>query len=805
MSDLRYAVRTLLKNPGFSAVVVITLALAIGATTAIFSVMNAVLFRPLPVEDPDRLVILMHRRSYSYPLFRDIQDRQRLFSGIFASSGQQPVYQAALENGAAIGPLNVGIVSGDYFRVLGVRPAAGRTLTADDDRTPGAHPVAVISHRFWERQFSRASSAVGFTLRLRQTPFTIVGIAPDGFFGESAGESPDLWVPLTMQPEVQGKSALEGRTKTWLKIFGRLADGVSVPQAEAAMTGVIREIVASGVEPLERGDRVEDHRIELRAGAKGWAGLRRYFERPLWVLASVVGLVLLIACCNVAGLHLVRATARRHEIAVRLALGCSRLRLARQLVMESLLLSFAGGAMGLWLALFGSEALVALVSDPSEPFILHLQPDWRVLSFTGAVSLVTGLFFGLAPARQALRATLGGTLQSPLRHSQGRATRRVGKTLVVAQVAISLTLLVAAGLFVRTLTNLLSIETGFERRDLLLVGVHDEPALPADRLALVHQQLNAVPGVRSASFATDELMTEGSWTSVFSRPGDVQRPRAPQVRAIAVSPEYFPTVGIPLIAGRDFTAGDQPAAPRIAVVNETLARKYFGEASPIGSRATLGREFDPSKAFEIVGVVRDARYDDLRSPAQPMVYLPIFQHGEAFESVEVRAAANPAAVAAAVRRVLEQHRVVVLDVRTMDEQVARTLSEERMFVRLCGTFALLALLLACVGLYGMLAFTVAQRTPEIAVRMALGASQARVLRQVLGEAGLLVGLGLTLGVATTLAAVRGLSGLLFGLTPTDPVTMAAAVGTLGLIALFAAYLPARRAARVEPMAALRAE
>jgi len=375
----------------------------------------------------------------------------------------------------------------------------------------------------------------------------------------------------------------------------------------------------------------------------------------------------------------------------------------------------------------------------------------------------------------------------------------------VAQVAISLTLLVAAGLFVRTVTNLLGVEIGFERRNLLLVAVHDEPALPADRYAALHEQLNAVPGVRSASFATSELMTEGAWTSVFSRPGDVRQPKAPQVRATAVSPAYVETVGMRIVSGRAFTLRDAAAAPRVAVVNETLARKYFGGASAIGARAFLGREFDASKAFEIVGVVRDARYDDLRTPAQPMAYVPIFQHGEAFESVEVRSAANAAAVAASVRRVLQEHRLVVRDVRTMDEQIARTLNEERMFARLCAAFALLALLLACVGLYGLLAYAVAQRTPEIAVRMALGATQTRVLRQVLGEAALLVAAGVAVGLMATFATVRGLSGVLFGLTPTDPATIAAAAGVLGAIALAAAYLPARRAARVDPMTALRAE
>jgi predicted permease len=824
LQDARYSLRALAKSPGFAAVAILTLALGIGANTAIFTVFDAVLLRMLPIQKPESLLLVaqMNQRgydSYSYPVFRELRGRQQVLSAMFGSAGQHQIYKAALSGPGGMRPLdalNVSIVSGEYFGVLGVQAIAGRVFTADDDRVPGGHPVVVISHGFWERQLGRSPEALGAQLQLRETLFTIIGITPRGFFGEAVGESPDVWAPMMMQPQLVGQNFLsdsggkfDGSNVRWLKAFGRLKAGVERRQAEAQMTVALQQVWSEilAQKPSDQ-ERAADYRIELQPGGQGWLGWQRVFSKTLWVLMGMVSLVLLLACCNIANLLLSRATSRRREIAIRLAVGCGRGRLVRQLLTESVLLALLGGTAGLYLAWSGSGLLVQLVADPNEPFLLDLQLDARLLAYTFGVSVLTGVLFGLLPALQARAVSLDAALRPARGAGQGFREQRATRALVCGQVALSLFLLIMAGLLVRSLRNLHDLDPGFERHHVLLMDVHEGmlSKTPPEIQRPLEEALRQIPGVRSASLSMIGLMQQGSWTSIIT-PQGVQNEQGGPVRMLlnAVTPSYFETTGMRMLAGRGFEWSDTEQAARVAVINETLARELFGRQDPLGKLASQSKEFEPEEAFEVVGVVADAKYHNLREESRAIVYFPLAQAGPTFLSVELRTAGEPLAVAQAAREALRGHDILVREVKTLEEQAGRTISQERMLASLGGFFGLVALALASIGLYGVLSTAVARRTNEIGLRLALGARRGDVLGLWLREAGVLVAIGIVLGLPAALAATRWIESFLFGLTPTDPLTIAAAIAVLGGVAALAAYLPARRAANLDPMEALRYE
>jgi predicted permease len=840
--DLRFGVRMLGKSPSFTFVAVLSLALGIGANTAIFSLVDAVLLKSLPVRNPEQLVVVRpvhgnQDRDFNFPIFREIARRQDALTGIFAS-GSVDILRASLEGYGELqlaGGLRGRLVSGNYFSVLGVTAVRGRVFTEEDDQVPGVGgpqgPVAVISHGFWERQFARDVSILGRTITLNDAAFTIVGVTPREFFGEAVGVLPDIWLPIQMQPRLGTRSLLEVRTATWFRTMGRLKPGIDERQATTALTVLYRQLLADEIASgkgslIHQAPKLEDVRVEFEPGSKGFAALRMRFSQPLRLLMAVVGLVLLIACCNVANLLLARSASRQKEIGIRLALGSGRGRLVRQLLTESMLLAIVGGIAGLLLAAWGSEFLLGLASAAGSPIQLDLRPDWRVLAFTLAVSMLTGILFGLMPALVAAGVDLNPSLKESSGSQSGSPPRqRFSRTLVVWQVALSLVLLVGAALLVRSLQNLRAFDAGFERDNVLLLTVTADPAAlkPPEIAALalqVHQRLNALPGVRSASLSGYALLSGSATTAPVRVPGSNVNPETDgEVRQNWVSNRYFETLGMKLLLGRDFGPEDTATSPKVAIINETMSRHYFGQQSPLGKLVyfpksdALGRyipfaaQLDRDQAVEVVGVIRDAKYDNLRQRTPRMTYLPWVQGQGRVSAIEVRTMGNPSAMTGQIRQALKEinSNLVLRSVRTLEDQVNRTLADERLIAKLLSFFGALALLLACVGLYGLMSYAVVRRTREIGIRMALGAQRAVMLRMILRETMLLVGIGIVLGVPGALAATRLVEKYLFGLKPTDPATIVLAALLMLAVATLAGYLPARRASRTDPTVALRYE
>jgi len=847
--DLRFSARLLAKSPGFTLVVVLSLALGIGANTAIFSLIDAIMLKMLPVKNPEQLQTLNwayhasawpeglwhsystgpcpHETeftlgcSFSYPTFEDIRAQNEVFSHVFALTGAGPL-NLSLNGHAAL--VQGEFVSGDYFSGLGVQALSGRTFTGDDDK-PSASPVAVVSYGYWGRRFGRDPAVVGKVVTLNGVPFTIVGVTPPEFFGAEPGRSPEVWIPLRMEPLVNAarwfqpeKSPFNQRDHWWLRIMGRLKPGVSEQQARAALDVIFRQSITAGLASPPKPEKLPW--IWLVPGGKGIETLRREFSKPLFVLMTVVGLVLLIACANVANLLLARATTRQKEIAVRSALGAGRRRLIRQLLTESVLLAFVGGGVGLLMAYWGTRLLVGLMTTSWLSINLDTRPDWRVLSFTTTVSVLTGLLFGLAPALQSTRVNLVPALkENPGNLVAG--TRPIGKVrlglakgLVISQVATSLLLLIGAGLFVRTLVNLETLDVGFNRRNLLLFGI--DPTLSGykgQRLANLYRELQerlqALPGVKSVSLSQHSLISGSYNSNDISIEG--YKPRLGEdmeAATLSVAPRFFETMGIPLLLGRTIGPQDNESAPKVAVINQAMARRFFPGENPVGKRFSWG---DGKKGYdiEIIGVVRDAKYHQVRGEAPPTVYVPYSQKLDWLGPMhfEVRTAGDPHDWIPAVRQMMQsvEENVPLFDVKTQTEEIDETLFQERLFAKLTSFFGLLALLLACIGLYGIMAYAVVRRTNEIGIRMALGAQRSDVLGMVLGESLLLVTVGIALGLPVALAATRLLKSFLFGLTPNDPVAIVASILLMAAVAAFAGYLPARRASRVDPMVALRYE
>jgi predicted permease len=834
--DLRYGFRLLGKSPGFTAVVVLSLALGIGANTAIFSLIDAVMLRMLPVKSPEQLVLLSWASpkweatyhnysgwggcggkpgmksgcSFSYPVFEDIQAHNGVFSEVLADGGMDEVNLVL--NGRA-GLTETEPVSGGYFATLGVQPILGRAITPEDDR-PGAVPVAVIGEGLWERRFGREASALGRAVSINGATFTIVGVAPARFAGLQPGFRKDLWIPLAMLPNVRPSmkaSMFHQRDAWWVIVVGRLKPGVGEVQARAALDVIFRQGLTAAPKPQQL------PHIELSSASKGLEVLRQFYAKPLLILMAVVGLVLLIACANVANLLLARATARQKEIAVRLSLGAGRRRITRQLLAESLLLSLAGGAMGLILGYWLSDLLLALVAAGQMRISLEVHPDARVLVFTIAVSVLTGILFGIAPALRGTRVDLSPALKANAGSLFGSAGRRsrlgLGKGLVAAQVAMSLLLLVGAGLFLRTLVNLGNVNLGFNPRNILLFGLNlthsagkDHPTATFYRDLLA--RLQALPGVVSTSLSQATLVSGSLMRSDYSFEGYTPAPHEDMsADVLPVGPRFFETMGIPLRLGRSIELQDTERDAKVAVVNEALVHRYYRGQNPVGRH--LGGDREEKQETEIVGLVGDAKYDDIREQAPPTIYTP-YQLGKQNPKMvyfEVRTAGDPNALIPTVRRVVEQMEsdLPLLDVKTQTSQIDEMLVQERMFAKLTSAFGLLALVLACVGIYGIMAYAVVRRTSEIGIRMALGAERRSILTMVMRETLLLVVMGVAIGIPVALAATRLISSMLYGLKPSDPVTLAAATGVMLAVAACAGYLPARRASRVDPMVALRDE
>jgi predicted permease len=857
LQDLRYAFRMLAKSPGFTAVVILSLALGIGANTAIFSLIDAVMLKMLPVRQPDQLVLLnwvskgysyaiqgydgsdhkdkmgrMVGTSFSYPIYRAIRARNTAFSDVlgFAEANQRFNVNAAGVAGLAMGEY----ASGNYFSTLGVGAALGRTFVPADD-TAGASPVAVISYAYWTSRFGRDPSVVGKAITVNNVPFTLVGVIAPEFFGLQAGRPTDAWIPLGRHMQVdpgwtqwlpKGETVFSARTEWWVLMIGRLKPGVTAQQARASLDVIVRQ-EAAGIKPLPPAQRRPDTLLqppttELQPASGGLDELRRQFSEPLSVLMSLVGLVLLIACANVANLLLARAEWRQKEIAVRLALGAGRRRLIRQLLTESALLAVAGGACGVILAYWASDLLLKFMSSGGDPIQISVSPDLRVLGFTALVSLATGILFGLAPALRGTRLDLTPSLKEGSSRITGGGRRNgklrlgLGKALVIAQAAMSLLLLVGAGLFVRTLRNLENEDIGFDRSNLLLFTVDASRAgYPGQRTASLYgemqRRIEAIPGVRSATLSRHALINDGRGGSDVYVQGYVPKPgerdEISNVYTHYVGPRFFETFRISLLLGRTIGDADIEGAPRIALVNRTFARHYLGGANPIGRR--FGFEAAKNAEIEIVGLVGDARYGEMRDEPPPTVYFPYAQHLDIlqFMTFEVRTAGDPRNFIPSVRQVVQNldKNVPLRDVITQTQQIDQATFQERLFARLSSFFALLALVLACVGLCGMMSYAVARRTNEIGIRMALGAERAKILRMVLREGMALAGLGIIIGVPAALAASRLITNILYGLKPTDPLTIASATAVLAAVAFLAGYLPAQRASRVDPMVALRYE
>ncbi len=818
MTDLRDAFRALRATPVVTAVAVLSLALGIGANTAIFSILDSLLLRALPVRQPQRLALVFcggaNRSSWTNPLWEALRAHGELFDGAFAWGS--PRFNLA--RGGEIEPVNGVMASGGYFDVLGVRAILGRTFTyADDVRGGGPDgPVAVISYAFWQRRFGGAADVIGKPLTLDGATVTIIGVTPPAFTGTLMGRAFDVAVPLGVEPLIRGKrdSALDRRSWWWLSVMARLKPGQTIASATAALRGVqphLREATLPDDWRPEDLKRYLADGFELRPSSNGPSYLRRQYMQPLVTIMVVVALVLVIACSNIANLLLARATARRHELSVRLALGASRWRLARQLLAESLLLSGGGALAGLLFAGWGSRLLVRQLSTEGETVFLDLSLDWRVLGFTAAVTIATAVLFGTAPAFRAAGVAPNDALKEQGRGTIGDRGARLGQALVIAQVALSLVLVVAAGLFVRTFTALTRLPLGFDRDRVLIVDMSARKSAvdPSGRAALyarIRDSVAAVPGVTQAAISAVTPVSGMTWnTTIEQPPGLALSENDRETYVNLVGPGWFATYGTPLLAGRDITPQDSLGTPHVIVVNETFARTFFPGRSPLGQRVGE-RPGAPEPELEIVGVVKDAVYASLRRPVPPTMYKAAAQSKDPGSSmnVSVRASGPPAALsrslAAAVTGV---DRDVTFTFRPLSREIDGALTQEWIVAMLSGFFGALALLLAGLGLYGVMAYSVSRRRAEIGIRMALGAAPAGVVWIVLRRVAVLVAIGVLFGAAASLWLSRFVAPLLFGLAPRDPMTLAGAIVVLAAVGTLAGWLPARRAARIDPARVLR--
>lgn len=834
-NDVRYTLRQLRRSPAFTITCILILSLGIGSVTAVFSLIDAALLKMLPVQDPEQLMQFKTINpaapvddAFSYPTLQALQTQTQVMAGAFAF---RKLHNLDVEVDGRSGLADGQLVSGNYFAVLGVRAIAGRTILPFDESVAGQNAVAVISYDYWRTRFALDPGVIGKHVLLNNAPFIIVGVTAPEFYGLQPGERVAVSVPLTTIASVNHAfaaagtpaDALKSPFRNWLYVMGRLQPGISREKAAASLAPVfaqsMREAAASlaglpfGSPAIQQS--ILDSRLQLEPGSQGLASLRQQFSKPLWIVMAVVGLLLLITCANLANLLLARANAREREIAVRLALGSGKGRLIRQLLIESTVLGLCGGAVGVGLAYWGSCSLLALMARGRSPVSLSVHPDLAVLSFALAVSLLTALVFGTIPAWRTTDVDPSRGLAVNARAWVGVAVRhRLGKSMVVLQIAISLVLVVGAGLLTRAMANLRSYYPGFNRDNVLLFSVSPSIiGLPGADLAPLYVQLlnrlRAIPGVRVVSMSVHEpLSTNASSTTVrVQGPANRQGEDLASVNIEPVGPDYFQTMEIPLLRGRDISSNDHVGTPKIAIVNESMARHYFGDADPTGRFISIpGYRSDPSW-LQIVGEVRDIKVHDLRESATLMIYVPMLQAPEGIASIEMRTAMDPMHTQTAALEAIKgvNRRLPVYSVKTLDDQLNESLVKEQLVASLSDLFGLLALLLTCVGLYGLMASTVNRRTGEIGIRMALGAERGRIARMILSESLLLVASGLTLGLPGAILASRLIANQLFGLKPIDPITFSAVCGIMAFVVITASYLPARRAASIEPMRALRTE
>jgi predicted permease len=813
--DWRDAWRSLRATPVVTLVALLSLGLGIGANTALFSILDSLMLRPLPVADPDRLV-LIERGSWTNPIWEQIRARERqLFDGAFAWGPRR----FDLSSGGETRFVEGAFASAGMFDVLGMRPALGRTFTAADDARGGGPdgPVAVISHGFWQRHFGGAPDVVGRSLTLSRAPFTVVGVTPRGFFGPDVGRQADVFIPIGTEPFIRGEaSCLEARGCWWLAMMARLRPGQTIEEATAGLRAVQPQIREATLPDWTSERMLAGYLTDpmtVTPGSTGRSGLRGRYRDPLTAIMVVVGAVLLVACGNIANLLLARATARRRELSLRLALGASRMRLARQLLAESLLLAGAGASLGLLLADWTAALLVSQLQTFDDPLFLDLSLNWRVLAFTGGAAIITALGFGLAPAGSVARVA---PLDALREHGRGGVTGggRFGlrNALVVAQVAFSVVLLVTAGLFLRSFIELTTVPLGFDAGGVLTIGVdvHEARVEPDARAALfarLGEAAAGVPGVERAALSVKTPGGDGGWNAIVDAPGDPALPERQRLAWVnAVTPGWFDAYGMRVLTGRNVEEGDTTGGPLVMIVNEAFARRYFGEERPVGRDVTTALDRTAS-TYRVIGIVSDAVYQTQRDGMPPTVYVPLAQSPFLPSEIQVtvRGAARPGA--GLTRDVVDAlHGVdagASLTPRLIESQLADAVTVERLVARLSGFFGALALLLAALGLYGVTSYSVARRRAEIGVRMALGADPGGVVRLVLGRVAALVATGAAAGVLVSLWAAKYVAALLFGLNPRDPATLTLAVVVLAACAGLAGWLPARRAARLDPVRVLR--
>ncbi|MGD0364884.1 MAG: ABC transporter permease [Bryobacteraceae bacterium] len=826
--DLRYAIRTLTRSPLFTAVAVLSLALGIGANTSIFSLLDQVLYRSLPVRDAKALVVLHvddhspgmsssdnSESVFSYPMYRDLRDRGTVFNGVVARAG---VAVSVSWNGQTE-RAGAEIVSGNLFQALGVSAAIGRTLAPEDDGAPGAHPVVMLSHDYWVRRFGGEPGVLNSKVAINGHPMIVVGVAPAAFRGVLSGNNPEVYVPIAMKREVTPTwDGLTDRRTRWLNILARLKPGVSPERAQAAMQTVYRPIIESEVKENPVHSKRAEHlivsqKLELEPAAQGINQLRQQWEKPLVALMALVGLVLLIACANVANLLLARAASRRREMAIRLALGAGRRSLLRQFLIESLVLALAGGLLGLLVSVWTTSALLRILPTDATGGWIAATLDVRMLLFTLALSVFTGLLFGLAPALQASRAEVASTLrEQPAALASAGGAARFRRILVVVQLALSLLLLVGAGLFARSLFNLLRVDPGFRTERLLTFAV--DPSLNGytkERgFALFHdlqERLARLPGVAAAGAASPGPLTHSNRSSNITVEGyQAREDEDMDVARHAVGPGYFHALGTPVVRGREVTERDLASPDKVVVVNEAFVRRFFGDRNPLGRHMMFGAGDKHLPDREIVGVVRDFKHASLRETPKPAVY-STYTNEDSLGRMEfyVRGEGDTASLGGQIRRLVQQMDagLPVFDMQPVEIQVAESVEIDRLIAILSCAFGLLATVLAGIGLYGVVAYTVARRTAEIGIRVALGAVPRDVLWLVMKDVGMLVIFGLAIGLPVALALGRLVESELFGLKAADPLIYAGASLALVLVAALSGLIPSSRAARIDPIVALR--
>jgi predicted permease len=832
VQDLRYAARTFRKSPVFTLVAVLSLAFGIGANTAIFTLVDQVLLRLLPVKDPQQLVLLWGRGPHygsnngryrlSYPMYTDFRDHNQVFSGMFCRWDTEMGVSSDGKTERVDGEL----VSGTYFEVLGVGAALGRVFNSDDDKAPSGAPYAVLSYRYWLSRYAASPDVIGKKILVNGYPLTIVGVSQAGFDGTDPGTAPQVRVPIMMKAEMDSIGAsfnynFKSRRGRWVNVFGRMKPGVTREQAKAALQPYFHQMLEMEVQEQAFAHAAPETRqqfltmwIDLLPASKGDSELRRQFSSALLVLTAIVGLVLLIACANVANLLIARATARQKEIAVRLALGASRWRIVSQLLIESLTLSVAGGLAGLLLAVWMDKTLLGFLPTGNSPLTISTAPDWRILSFNLAVSLVTGIIFGLVPALQSTRPRLAETLKDQVGSIAGGTSVGLRKALVAAQVTLSLLLLIGAGLFIRSLRNLKNLDPGFHTNNLIEFAIGPErngyaPERSLDFYRQLRDNLDAIPGVQSSALAVMPVLGGGEWDESMAIEGFAHKPtETPDPHMQFITPDFFKTMHIPILAGRDFRMTDGRDAPKVCIVNEKFAHRYFKDGNALGRHIGMGGEPGTKLDIEIIGVAGDTKYESMRDEIPVEVYRPSHQMPFVLNMMAyVRTARQPEQTFLRIRQVVNQldSNLPVSDMKTLEKQQEESLITERLVATLSTGFGILATLLAAIGLYGVMAYIVAQRTREIGLRMALGAASTDVIWLVIKDVLLLAGIGIAIGLPAAYALTRFAKSQLYGIEPNDALTIVLATAGIALVTILSGYIPARRATLVDPMRALRWE